>query len=69
MLLQGDIRVKKVDYTTEVGMKFGGQALWHHIECFAKLRTELGWLSGGDQLPGFKSLKKEDAAKVLTEIP
>ena len=50
-------------------MKFGGQALWHHIECFAKLRTELGWLSGGDQLPGFKSLKKEDAAKVLTEIP
>lgn len=31
------VRVKKVVYTTEVGINFGGQALWHHLECFAKV--------------------------------
>lgn len=31
------VRVKKVVYTTEVGINFGGQPLWHHLECFAKV--------------------------------
>lgn len=36
-ILKDEVRIKKVDYTTEVGMKYGGQALWHHAECFAKV--------------------------------
>lgn len=31
------VRVKKVVYDTEVGMKFGGQALCYHLDCFAKV--------------------------------
>lgn len=31
------VRVKKVVYTTEVGINFGGQPLWHHLDCFAKV--------------------------------
>lgn len=31
------VRVKKVVYDTEIGMKFGGQALWHHLDCFAQV--------------------------------
>lgn len=31
------IRVKKVVYDTEIGMKFGGQPLWHHLDCFAQV--------------------------------
>lgn len=34
---KGEIRVKKVLYDTEIGMKYGGQASWHHYECFAKV--------------------------------
>lgn len=56
-------------YDTEVGMKYGGQPLWHHIECFAQLRGELGWLANGEELPGFKSLKSEDKAEVKKAIP
>ncbi|KAJ6648922.1 Poly [ADP-ribose] polymerase, partial [Pseudolycoriella hygida] len=62
------VRVKKVVYTTEVGINYGGQALWHHLECFAKLMVELGWYGGGDQLPGFKNLTEEDKQLVLTTI-
>lgn len=64
-----DVRVKKVVYDTEVGMKFGGQALWHHLECFAQIRNDLGWLEKGEMLPGFKALSAEDQKKVKTLLP
>lgn len=66
---QDEIRVKKVSFDSEVGMKYGGQPLWHHLDCFAKLRTELGWFSDGAQLPGYKDLKKDDQKKVVSAIP
>lgn len=56
-------------YDTEIGMKFGGQALWHHVECFAQVRKDLGWFAGGQDLPGFKSLNKEEQATVKQAIP
>lgn len=34
---KGEVRIKKVVYDTEIGIKFDGQALWHHVECFAKV--------------------------------
>lgn len=34
---KGEVRIKKVVFDTEVGMKYGGQPLWHHVECFAKV--------------------------------
>ncbi|XP_053691962.1 poly [ADP-ribose] polymerase [Sabethes cyaneus] len=68
-ILKDEPRIKKVDYTTEVGMKYGGQALWHHIECFAQLRSELGYFESGEMLPGFRSMKKEDQQKIKTSIP
>ncbi|KAJ6635587.1 Poly [ADP-ribose] polymerase [Pseudolycoriella hygida] len=66
---KGEIRIKKTVFDTEIGMKYGGQALWHHYECFAKLRSELGWFGSGDQLPGFSSLNKDDQAAVKKAIP
>lgn len=68
-IMKDEVRIKKVDYTTEVGMKYGGQALWHHAECFAKLRSELGYFEKGEALPGFNYLKKEDQAKVKQLLP
>lgn len=36
-IMKNLVRVKKVIYDTEVGMSFGGQPLWHHLDCFAKV--------------------------------
>lgn len=68
-IAKDEVRIKKTVYDTEVGMKFGGQPLWHHVECFAQLRSELGWFESAEKLPGFKSLSKEDKANAKKHIP
>jgi hypothetical protein len=40
-IMKDDVRIKKTVYDTEVGMKFGGQALWHHVECFAQVNSNV----------------------------
>lgn len=56
-------------YDTEVGMKFGGQPFWHHLECFATIRGEYDFFISGDNLPGFKALEKNDQKLVLDALP
>ncbi|KRT82026.1 hypothetical protein AMK59_5757, partial [Oryctes borbonicus] len=68
-ILKDQIRISKKDFETEVGRRYGGQDLWHHLTCFAKLRSELGYFAGGDALPGFKSLKKDDQQEVKKQLP
>lgn len=68
-ILKDQIRIKKVVYDTEVGRKYGGETLWHHVECFAQVRTDLGWLEKGEFLPGFDSLKEEDKSEVKKALP
>ena len=36
-IIKDEVRIKKVFYDTEVGMKFGGQPFWHHLDCFSKV--------------------------------
>lgn len=50
-------------------MKFGGQAFWHHLTCFAGIRAEYGFFLSGEKLPGFKSLSEEDQDTVKKAIP
>lgn len=64
-----EVRVCKTVYDTEVGMKYGGQKLWHHLECFAQIRNDLGWLDTGENLPGYKQLKAEEKNKVKQLLP
>lgn len=56
-------------FDTEVGMKYGGQPYWYHVKCFAAEREELGYFAGGDSLPGFNQLKKDDQNMVKSELP
>ncbi|XP_043656906.1 poly [ADP-ribose] polymerase isoform X1 [Drosophila teissieri] len=63
------IRLRKTVYDTEVGMKYGGQPLWYHLDCFTQLRSELGWFDSGDNVPGFKSLADDDQAEVKNALP
>lgn len=69
-IVKDAVRVKKTVYHTEVGMKFGGQPFWHHLECFAQIRgDEYGFFLSGEKLPGFKSLTEEDREIVLKALP
>ncbi|XP_013111859.1 poly [ADP-ribose] polymerase [Stomoxys calcitrans] len=68
-ILKDQVRVRKTVFDTEVGMKYGGQPLWHHVECFAQLRSELGWFDSGKNLPGFEGLQDEDKEIVLKALP
>lgn len=67
-IMKDDIRVKKVVYDTEVGMKFGGQAKWHHLNCFVTIRSDYGFYLGGEKLPGFSSLSPEDKKTVKNAL-
>jgi poly [ADP-ribose] polymerase 1 len=45
-------------------MKFGGQALWHHLQCFVEVRGDYGFYVGGEQLEGYRDLSLEDKKMV-----
>ncbi|CAH2075136.1 unnamed protein product, partial [Iphiclides podalirius] len=63
-ICKDEIRVAKIDYDP----KYGDHPLWHHLKCFAEKKVDLNFLGGGEELPGFKSLKKEDQTTVKQEI-
>lgn len=65
---QDEVRISKTVFDTEVGQKYGGQALWHHVKCFVEARAQLLYLAGGEDLPGFKNLSKDDQKMVKEEI-
>lgn len=65
-IMKDVVRIKHIDYTTEVGMKFGGQPIWHHVDCFAKIRGDYNFYLGGEVLPGYENLSPADK-KILTE--
>ncbi|KAI8428807.1 hypothetical protein MSG28_007474 [Choristoneura fumiferana] len=68
VMVQDEVRISKTVYDTEVGQKYGGQPLWHHVKCFAAARGALLYLAGGESLPGFKNLSKSDQDMVKEEI-
>lgn len=67
-ICKDEVRICKIVYDTEVGSKYGGQPLWHHVKCFAEKRAEFLFFAGGESLPGFDTLSKEDKAMVKQEI-
>lgn len=69
-IMKNVVRVKKIVYTTEVGMRYGGQPFWHHLECFSAVRlNEYGYFLGGENLIGFGNLSAEDQQLVKDMIP
>lgn len=42
--------------------------MWHHVKCFAQVRSDLGYFESGDKLPGFKTLKANDQKEVKDQI-
>ncbi|XP_050442642.1 poly [ADP-ribose] polymerase [Adelges cooleyi] len=68
-IVKDDLRIGKMDYESEEARRFGGINRWHHLECFTKLRTELGFLGYGCTLSGYSSLKVEDKNQLRNLLP
>lgn len=68
LIMKDQVRIKKIDYTTEVGMKFGGQPFWHHVKCFAGIRSDYNFYLGGADLPGYSDLDANDKKTLKQEI-
>ncbi|XP_044742670.1 poly [ADP-ribose] polymerase isoform X2 [Chrysoperla carnea] len=68
-IMKNEIRISKKDFETDVGKRYGGQDMWHHLECFAKLRSSLLFFASGDCLPGFPMLNAEDKKLVREKLP
>lgn len=68
-IVKGETRIAKKDYETEEARRFGGMDRWHHVECFAKLRADLGYYGRGDELPGAAELSKEDLESLKASLP
>lgn len=66
---QDEIRISKKDFESPEAKRFGGLDRWHHVECFAKLRDELQFWESGSELPGIKTLSKEDQVSVKEKLP
>lgn len=58
-----------MDYDSVEGRRFGGVPLWHHLECFSKVRHELEFWNSGKELPGIQKLSAEDQTKVKKILP
>lgn len=65
---KSEIRIKKTVYNTDIGMRHGGEPLWHHLDCFSQIRYKLGWPASGDQLAGFSDLDEPDQMDVQSVI-
>lgn len=58
-----------MDFESDQGRRYGGIPMWHHLQCFAKLRKDLEFWEGGKSLPGFNSLKNTDQDEVSKLLP
>lgn len=68
-IVKNETRISKKDYESAEARRFGGLDRWHHVECFVKLRVDLGYYGAGDELPGAKELSKEDRANLKAALP
>lgn len=68
-IIKGETRISKKDYETEEARRYGGLDRWHHVECFAKLRADMGYYGSGDELPGAAQLSKEDRQSLKASLP
>ncbi|XP_076264902.1 poly-(ADP-ribose) polymerase [Rhynchophorus ferrugineus] len=68
-ILKDEVRVSKKDYESDIGKQIGGADQWHHLTCFAQLRSELGYFEDANKIPGFKQLKKNDQEEARKAIP
>lgn len=68
-IVKSEARISKKDYESDEARRFGGMDRWYHVECFVKLRADLGYYGDGNELYGIKELSKEDQENLKKVLP
>lgn len=68
-IIKGETRISKKDFDSLTARKFAPLDRWYHLECFVKLRADLGYYGRGDELHGVNELSKEDRESLKTALP
>jgi len=58
-----------MDYDSDEARRFGGINRWHHLECFVKLRQDLGFLDLASSLTGYDNLREVDRTNLKNVLP
>lgn len=58
-----------MDYDSDEARRFGGINRWHHLECFVKLRQDLGFLDHASSLSGYVNLRELDRTNLENLLP
>lgn len=67
-VLKGEVRISKMDYTSDSARQYGPMPRWHHIQCFLALRDELQWWGDAKELPGFYALPADIQDQLAEQI-
>ena len=66
---KGDVRISKLDYTSETAIRFGPHDRWFHIDCFVTSRQELEFYGSASDIPNFDDLDDDDKKMLKKKIP
>lgn len=67
-IFQGEVRISKMDYTSDSARRYGPMPRWHHVECFLKLRDQLQYYEAAKDLPGFYALPADVQDELKSQI-
>lgn len=66
---RNELRIKKIDYKSDIALKFGKEILWNHWHCFVMERERYGFKLSGSMLPGFESLQPAHMEVIRESLP
>jgi len=67
-VLKGEVRVGKMDYTSDSARRYGPMRRWNHVSCFLELRDSLQFYGGAKDLPGFYALPAPMQDSVAADV-
>lgn len=66
---RNELRIKKIDYESDIAQKFGKEILWNHWDCFVIERDLFGFKLTGEMLPGFEHLQPAHMEIIREALP
>lgn len=68
-IVRNEIRIKKIVFDSDLGVKFGKEILRNHLHCFVFHRDLYAFKFSGEFLPGFGGLQQAHREIVKKALP